>query len=163
MSVPTATCGCVPMKISSSGVINEPPPIPVSPTSTPTPSPNTMITGSMAAPFVAPSRSTTSGLLPERSPGVADQQLDVAVAPLAPLVPQLAAALVVELLRIVVGERARERRELRHRQPERRAGRRRGGRRRAVENRPEDRQRPVAGVHELDQPALLRPVDVRGG
>src|SRR5215207_6152217 len=47
MSVPTATCGCVPMKISSSGVISEPPPIPVSPTSTPTPTPKTMTSGSM--------------------------------------------------------------------------------------------------------------------
>jgi len=47
MSVPTATCGCVPMKISSSGVISEPPPMPVSPTRIPTPTPNTMTSGSI--------------------------------------------------------------------------------------------------------------------
>jgi hypothetical protein len=49
MSVPIATTGCVPITISSSGVISEPPPIPVSPTSTPTPRPNTMTSGSMGA------------------------------------------------------------------------------------------------------------------
>ena len=49
MSVPTATTGCVPITISSSGVISEPPPIPVSPTRMPTPNPKTMISGSMAA------------------------------------------------------------------------------------------------------------------
>ena len=37
------------MTISSSGVISEPPPIPVSPTRMPTPNPKTMISGSMAA------------------------------------------------------------------------------------------------------------------
>ena len=44
-----------------------------------------------------------------------------------------------------------------------RARRRRGDRRGVVEHRREQRQRAVAVVHHLDQPALLRPVDVRGG
>src|SRR5436190_19261610 len=48
MSVPTATTGWVPMTSTSSGVISEPPPIPVSPTSTPTPRPNATISGSTA-------------------------------------------------------------------------------------------------------------------
>jgi len=48
MSVPIATTGCVPMTSSSSGVISDPPPIPVRPTSTPTPRPNTITSGSIA-------------------------------------------------------------------------------------------------------------------
>src|ERR1700710_1783255 len=44
-----ATVGWIPAKMISSGVIREPPPMPVMPISTPTPSPKTMISGSMAA------------------------------------------------------------------------------------------------------------------
>src|SRR2546423_6180339 len=43
-----ATVGWIPAKMISSGVIREPPPMPVMPISTPTPSPKTMISGSMA-------------------------------------------------------------------------------------------------------------------
>ena len=47
MSVPIAVVGWV-LKIRiSSGVINEPPPMPVMPTSTPMPKPNRTIAGSM--------------------------------------------------------------------------------------------------------------------
>src|SRR3954452_19653308 len=46
MSVPTATIGLVPMTSTSSGVISEPPPIPVRPMRTPTPRPKTTISGS---------------------------------------------------------------------------------------------------------------------
>src|SRR4030088_1807292 len=46
-----ATVGWMPAKMTSSGVIREPPPMPVMPISTPTPSPKTMISGSMAAPL----------------------------------------------------------------------------------------------------------------
>src|SRR4051794_10964140 len=49
MSVPTATTGLVPMTSTSSGVMSEPPPIPVSPMSTPTPRPKTTISGSTKA------------------------------------------------------------------------------------------------------------------
>src|SRR5918994_4874758 len=49
MSVPIATTGCVPITISSSGVISDPPPIPVRPTRIPTPWPKTMISGSIRA------------------------------------------------------------------------------------------------------------------
>src|SRR3954453_20880981 len=49
MSVPTATIGWVPMNNSSSGVISDPPPIPVSPMRTPTPRPKTTISGSTNA------------------------------------------------------------------------------------------------------------------
>src|SRR5436190_3522611 len=44
-----ATVGWIPAKMIRSGVISEPPPMPVMPISTPTPSPKTMISGSMAA------------------------------------------------------------------------------------------------------------------
>jgi hypothetical protein len=47
MSVPTATIGFVPMKMTSSGVMSDPPPIPVRPTRMPTPSPKAMTSGSM--------------------------------------------------------------------------------------------------------------------
>src|SRR5229473_1705686 len=46
-----ATVGWIPAKMISSGVIREPPPMPVMPISTPTPSPKTMISGSIAAPL----------------------------------------------------------------------------------------------------------------
>src|SRR5687768_18356939 len=39
--------GWMPAKITSSGVISDPPPMPVMPTRIPTPSPNTTISGSM--------------------------------------------------------------------------------------------------------------------
>src|SRR3954465_11416972 len=45
-SVPTATTGLVPITTIRSGVMSEPPPMPVSPTSMPTPSPNRTISGS---------------------------------------------------------------------------------------------------------------------
>src|SRR3954469_21837637 len=47
-SVPIATVGLMPATMMSSGVISEPPPIPVSPMRMPTPSPNTMTSGSMS-------------------------------------------------------------------------------------------------------------------
>src|SRR3954471_10042019 len=45
-SVPTAVTGLMPNTIISSGVISDPPPMPVRPTSVPTPNPNTTISGS---------------------------------------------------------------------------------------------------------------------
>ena len=47
MSVPIAVVGWMPKIRISSGVISEPPPIPVIPTRMPIPSPKTMIAGSM--------------------------------------------------------------------------------------------------------------------
>ena len=47
-SVPTATTGWMPATRMSSGVISEPPPMPVTPTSAPTPRPKRMIAGSMS-------------------------------------------------------------------------------------------------------------------
>src|SRR3712207_6763703 len=45
-SLPTATTGLTPKTTTSSGVISEPPPIPVSPTSVPTPNPKRTMSGS---------------------------------------------------------------------------------------------------------------------
>src|SRR3954447_11342761 len=47
MSVPTATTGCIPITSTSSGVISDPPPIPVRPMRMPTPRPKATISGSM--------------------------------------------------------------------------------------------------------------------
>ncbi len=47
MSVPIAVVGWIPKIRISSGVISEPPPMPVMPTSTPMPNPKRMIAGSM--------------------------------------------------------------------------------------------------------------------
>ena len=47
MSVPIAVVGWIPKIRISSGVISEPPPMPVMPTSTPMPKPKRMIAGSM--------------------------------------------------------------------------------------------------------------------
>jgi hypothetical protein len=47
MSVPIAVVGWMPKIRISSGVISDPPPMPVMPTSTPIPSPKTMIAGSI--------------------------------------------------------------------------------------------------------------------
>src|SRR3954468_5983987 len=49
-SVPTAVTGFTPKTTISSGVISEPPPMPVSPTRQPTPRPNRMMKGSIVAP-----------------------------------------------------------------------------------------------------------------
>ena len=87
---------------------------------------------------------------------VLQQQLDVAVLPAAGLRRVAARALEPLALRVVVGQRAGQRGQLRHREAERRAGRRRGGGRRRVQQRPEQRQRAVAVVHHLDLAALLR-------
>jgi hypothetical protein len=47
MSVPIAVTGLIPKIRISSGVIREPPPIPVSPTRKPTPKPKKTIAGSI--------------------------------------------------------------------------------------------------------------------
>src|SRR6185436_8263056 len=47
MSVPIAVVGWMPKSRIRSGVISDPPPMPVMPTSTPIPSPKTMIAGSI--------------------------------------------------------------------------------------------------------------------
>src|SRR5690349_129958 len=47
MSVPTASVGLTPNSRTSSGVIKDPPPIPVMPTRTPTPKPKMMSSGSI--------------------------------------------------------------------------------------------------------------------
>src|SRR5882672_11994257 len=49
MSVPIAVVGWIPKIRISSGVINEPPPMPVIPTSTPMPNPKRTIAGSMVS------------------------------------------------------------------------------------------------------------------
>src|ERR1700759_4920919 len=53
MSVPIAVDGLVPKIRIRSGVINEPPPMPVIPTRTPMPNPKATIAGSMNLPFRA--------------------------------------------------------------------------------------------------------------
>ena len=89
------------------------------------------------------------------------QQLDVAVLRLALGVRRHAA--VEPDLRVVRRDPAAERAELRVGEHVRAAARqRRRDRRGRVDHRPEDRQRAVAVVHQLDQPALLRPVDLGG-
>src|SRR3954452_15264884 len=52
MSVPIAVVGWIPKIRISSGVISEPPPMPVMPTSTPMPNPKRTIAGSMQFPRV---------------------------------------------------------------------------------------------------------------
>ena len=47
MSVPIAVVGWIPKMRISSGVIRDPPPMPVMPTSTPMPNPNRTIAGSI--------------------------------------------------------------------------------------------------------------------
>ena len=47
--MPTAVAGCTPNSRISSGVINEPPPIPVIPTSRPTQKPDSEYSGSIGA------------------------------------------------------------------------------------------------------------------
>src|ERR1700710_1233554 len=54
MSVPIAVVGWMPKIRISSGVISEPPPIPVMPTSTPIPNPKRTIAGSMVSLPAAP-------------------------------------------------------------------------------------------------------------
>src|SRR5215211_6650005 len=57
MSVPIAVVGEIPKIRISSGVISEPPPMPVAPTSTPTPSPKRTIAGSIRWSWNRPSSS----------------------------------------------------------------------------------------------------------
>src|SRR6476660_2737267 len=52
MSVPIAVVGWIPKMRISSGVIREPPPMPVMPTSMPMPSPKTMIAGSILSAWI---------------------------------------------------------------------------------------------------------------
>ena len=88
---------------------------------------------------------------------VAHDQLHVAVA-LAPA-RVAAAVLAVVGVGVVEGELARDRGELLRRRPDPLA---RVGRRVVVEDRAPDRDGPVGVVDEVEQPRLLRPVDVRG-
>ena len=52
--MPIATTGWTPAKMISSGVISEPPPMPVMPIRTPTPRPKTMTSGSDHRPTCSP-------------------------------------------------------------------------------------------------------------
>src|SRR3954452_3998991 len=83
MSVPIAVVGWIPKMRISSGVISEPPPMPVIPTSTPMPNPKRTIAGSIArscssAPVLISTfltflvRSAESGRIPRMKPELAD-------------------------------------------------------------------------------------------
>src|SRR3954454_13093203 len=85
MSVPIAVVGWMPKMRISSGVISEPPPMPVIPTSTPMPNPKRTIAGSMvrscsSAPVQISTfltslvRSTESGRIPRMKPELADME-----------------------------------------------------------------------------------------
>src|SRR5690349_10091207 len=92
-----ATVGWIPAKMISSGVIREPPPMPVMPISTPTPSPKTMISGSMATPLSLSVQAALGLVLPRPAAFTAGSGLRAGSAAdrLVPLVVQRVAGQVV--------------------------------------------------------------------
>ena len=99
-----------------------------------------------------------------RGSTLSPEQLHVAVRAAAALLRVAARALQALALRVVEGQRAGERGELGRGHGQRaRARGRGGGRGGRVQQRPEQRQRAVLVVHDLDRAALLGPVDVGGG
>src|SRR3954469_18503490 len=79
-SVPTAVTGLIPKTMISSGVIRDPPPMPVSPTSVPTPNPNTTISGSKRPPRLVQPALRLVGVGPAASAPVVGRQRAVRAA-----------------------------------------------------------------------------------
>src|SRR3954452_5841465 len=90
MSVPIAVVGLIPKSRTRSGVIREPPPMPVMPTRKPTPRPKKMIAGSMCQSGEAAfGRSRFSTLFPFMTERVLKESADVSECQLFPLTSEV--------------------------------------------------------------------------